>query len=442
MIGGQTFVGDCIPIWQPTDFVFRLTQNQPTGWLVSQGESVNCGMLRGVCSNNSAVTCAVNADCGPGNRCLLPPCLPLDGLLRPSPTGQVNEGAIPLSPEDPFIGELKCIAVDETLAPIARNDLIGEVIIGRSDAGPKDEIEVVGYNAIGIPAIPGSGNRDDTLVLGGPTDMAEYEGCPNVLILDHYADGAVDPAVNNLCENGSCIVTGDPCLVSADCTDNRCIANSCTVTDTPCAVEADCDNTCVVTNICMAGNCTVTGGTCMNNLGCPNDFCSLSGERCVGDDDCTAPDYQTRVVTNLTLVPCTEDFENRDLSLSRTVAQFLVFSEFEQRFSTSITVECFEEIRLSNIGSADNTRSIFSAGVLGTLTGQTRIRGVVSPLNEEEGKGGNALLGVAEEFRCAGPAFDFPLCNFVDRPEDLVSATTKNLHFQGRRPQPDFVYLP
>jgi len=55
---------------------------------------------------------------------------------------------------------------------------------------------------------------------------------------------------------------------------------------------------------------------------------------------------------------------------------------------------------------------------------------------------GNALLGVAEEFRCGGPKFQFPLCNFVDDPEDLVSATAKNLHIQGRRPQSDFIYLP
>ena len=56
--------------------------------------------------------------------------------------------------------------------------------------------------------------------------------------------------------------------------------------------------------------------------------------------------------------------------------------------------------------------------------------------------GGNALLGVAEEFRCAGPIYQFPLCNFVDDPKKLVSATAKNLHFQGLRPQADFIYLP
>lgn len=422
VVGGQTSIVECFSQWQPTDFVFRLTPNQPTGWLVSEGQSVNCLDLAGVCSNNAGMACERNTDCGVGNHCVFPPCLPLDGgpLGRRGPNGELNEGAIPLSPEDPFIGELKCIAVDETLAPIARNDLIGEVIIGRTESGPKDAIEVAGYNAIGIPAIPGTGNRDDTLVIGGPAQQAEYEGCPNVLILDHYADGAVDPAVTNVCQaDGTCSVTGVACATTAECADNRCVANQCTVTGTACAAESDCDNTCV------------------------GDTCTLSGESCVGDDDCTSPDFQARVVTNLTLVPCTEDFENRELDLSRTVAQFLVFSEFEQRFSTSVTVDCFKEIRLSNIGSAtDNDRSIFSAGVLGTLTGQTRIRGVVSPINEREGRGGNALIGVAEEFRCGGPRYSFPLCNFVDQPENVVSATAKNLHFQGRRPQPDFVYLP
>ena len=33
-VGGQIFLGTCIPNWQPNDFTFRLTQDQPTGWLV------------------------------------------------------------------------------------------------------------------------------------------------------------------------------------------------------------------------------------------------------------------------------------------------------------------------------------------------------------------------------------------------------------------------
>ena len=89
--------------------------------------------------------------------------------------------------------------------------------------------------------------------------------------------------------------------------------------------------------------------------------------------------------------------------------------------------------------TSDNTRSIFSAGVAGTLTGQSRIRGVVN--DDNVGKGGNTLIGVAEEFRCQGPKYQFPTCDLVDA-QRLVSGAGKNLHFQGRRPQSDFIYLP
>ncbi len=417
IVGGQTFIGGCLPQWQPTDFIFRLTREQPTGWLVSRGETVNCRLIDGVCSN-SGMSCTRDTQCGAGNRCILAPCLPLEAgpLGRTGPGGQTNEGAIPLSPDDPFIGELKCIAVDETLSPIARNDLIGEVLIGKLDSGPTEEIEIEGYNAIGLPAIPGKGNRDDTLVLGGSPETAEYEGCPNILILDHYFDGAVDPVLQNTClPDGTCSISGVACASTAECRTNRCIANTCTVSGDACAMDAGCQNT------------------------CESEVCTLSGTTCFEDADCVSSDYQVRVATDLTLLPCTQDYEGRDLDLSRTVAQFLVFNEFEQRFSTSRTVDCFKEIQLSNMETADNSRSIFSAGVAGTLTGQSRIRGVVN--DDNSGRGGNTLIGLAEEFRCAGAEYEFPVCDMVDSAR-LVSSSAKNLHFQGRRPQSDFIYLP
>ena len=212
------------------------------------------------------------------------------------------------------------------------------------------------------------------------------------------------------------------------------------MTGTPCAAPPDCSNTCITTDVCVANKCAATGAPCDGNSDC-NNLCSLSGEHCLTDDECTAPTFQARVATSLTLVPCTEDFETQRPQLSTTVAQFLVFNEFEQRFSTSTTVECFKETWLSNIETVDNARSIFSVGVEGSLTGQTRIRGA-SPNTIPDPHTGNALLGVAEEFRCAGPQFRFPLCNFVEGTQRLVSATAKNLHFQGRRPQADFIYLP
>lgn len=417
-IGGQIFRGDCVPQWQPTDFNFRLTSEQPTGWLVSAGQVVNCRFMDGVCSQDGTTPCQRDTQCGAGNRCVLSPCLPLDGgpFGRTGPNNQTNEGAIPPSPDDPFIGELKCIAVDETLAPVARNDLIGTALIGKFQSGPTAEIEIAGYNAIGIPAIPGKGNRDHTLVLGGPAESAEYEGCPNILILDHYFDGAVDPLLANVCRpDGTCSISGAPCANNAECVTNRCVMDRCTVTGGECQNDDDCTNRCV------------------------DDSCTLSGASCSGDGDCVPADFQVKVATDLTLIPCTEDFENQRESLRKTTAQILVFNEFEQRFSTSRLIDCFKEIQLSNMETTDNTRSIFSAGVGGTLTGQTRIRGVVN--EENAGKGGNTLLGIAEEFRCAGAEYEFPRCDRVNSSR-LVGGSAGNLHFQGRRPQSDFIYLP
>ena len=53
------------------------------------------------------------------------------------------------------------------------------------------------------------------------------------------------------------------------------------------------------------------------------------------------------VRTHLTLVPCSEDF-NLQAPIT-TAVQYLVFNEFEQRFSTSRSVRCFSEIVLSDI---------------------------------------------------------------------------------------------
>jgi len=420
VVGSQTFFGTCTDQWQETDFIFKLTREQPTGWLVSGGERLDCRFIDGVCSNDGTTVCDRDTECGAGNRCVRPACLPLDGppLGRVGRDGQINEGAVPISPADPFVGELKCIALDDSEVEVARNDLIGEVLIGRLKSGPDQAIELAGYNAIGIPAIPGTGNRDGTLVLGGPPEAAEYDGCPNVLILDHYFDGAIDPVLENSClPSGTCSIDAAPCASNAECLANRCIGTLCSVTGTTCGGDMDCRNVCT------------------------NDLCTLSGERCVNSNDCSPSNFEVRLATSLTLVPCTEDFEEQKPEIARTTAQFLVYNEFEQRFSTSIPIQCFKEIQLSAIEtSGDNSRSIFSAGVAGTLTGQTRIRGVENQLNS--GRAGNTLLGVAEEFRCTGAPFQFPVCNFVEQPERMVSGNAKNLHFQGRRALSDFIYLP
>jgi hypothetical protein len=300
----------CEPGWHETDFLVHLTPRQPIAWLASTG----------------AAPCAESP---PGL-----PCFPL--TVSQQPPNRIQ----PVS-EDPFIGELKCVATNFDAVPVDRNHLKGEALIVRSDTSLLD---VEAYNAIGIPAIPGTNNGDGTLVLGGGVCVggsrdnmpcsantvcpggrcsAEYSGCPNLLILDHFFDGAIDPV------------------------------------------------------------------------------------------------SQKKVTTTLTLVPCSEDFETQ--APVTIVVQFLVFNEFEQRFSTSRRdVSCFREFKLSDIDLAGPDRSIFSAAVNGTLTGQTRLRGVVG----DDPHYGYTVLGVAEEFR------------------DGAGTAAFNLHLHGSRPQSDFVYLP
>ncbi len=440
--------GRCLPKWKQTDFRFRLTREQPTGWLASVGSGVGCNRS-GICAGDGVTECCssiVNGNCGllaecaDGSRCVTPPCFPLDG----DPVGhlgQTNENsAIPPAPEDPFIGELKCIAVDETGAPTDRNDLIGRAHISYVDED-RDYVDVGAYNPIGFPAIDSANNRNLTLVLGGPTGddpggnpadaeclaaqpstCAEYSGCPNILILDHYFDGAIDPQIANIClPTDTCSVTGQDCVTNADCTTNLCDAMSgtCTVTGHPCGDDTACENTC--------------------NL--IEQQCELSRSGCSEDADCEAASLEIRLTTEITMVPCTQDFEEgQDGAGSITTVQFLVFNEFEQRFSTSNSLDCFKEIPLSNVDTIESRLSIFSAGVGGTLTGQTRMRGVIATSPGSK-PGGNALLAVAEEFRCAGPIWEFPDCNYVNT-ENLVSSAAKNVHFQGRRPQSDYIYLP
>ncbi len=274
--------GFCVPGWQETDFAFRLTSKQPIVFSVRDGL----------------------------------PDLPLAN--QPGPKGEFNSGSIPPSPDDPMVGELKCVQVGDDELPVDQNWLKGEATI-------QEGVDVRGYNAIGIQAIEGANNRDNTLVLG-----AEYNGCPNLLLLNHFFDGA--------------------------------------------------------------------------------------GPRVVGSPT---------IRTDLTLVPCSQDFNFQ--APRSVVAQYLVFNEFEQRFSTSRSVTCFQEIALSDIdtrpGTGDDAFSIFNVAVQGTLTGQTIVRGVQT----NDPVRGTGLLAITEEFHTAGQA---------------AFSNASNVHQRGIRTQADIILLP
>jgi len=317
----------CLPRWMETDFRIDITAQQPLVWKVSEG--------------------------------LAQEKLPLDGVVQRGPTGQNNAGtAIPPVPVDSrpdagpditfaiFSGELKCVVVDGTGRALPRNAIKGEATLvsdlSYANMSGQQQIPVVEkYNGIGIQAIDGDSNDDGILELGGGAN--EYNGCPNVLIVDHFFDNYFG--------------TKTALKTAADLT--------------------------------------------------PPDPSALQQ---------TAP---LGVISELTLVPCSQNL--REQIPGHTVAQFLVFNEFEQRFSTSATVDCLFRHFLSVIDTSDPSRSIFSAGVAGTTVGQTRIRGV---------SGG--LLGVLSEFNSSQIA----LLSFVG----LDNAA--NLHFQGDRENPDFIVLP
>lgn len=288
------FCGVCLPGWNETDFRIQLTPRQPIGWLASDG----------VAGFSTFPPKAFGK-------------FAIDGVTNFGIGGSSNAGSrIPPVPEEPFLGSLRCIVVNEDGIPVDRNVIKGEATIQvNAGVGGESFITVAKHNAVGVQAIEGAVNDDNVLVLGGPEP--EYSGCPNVLILDHFFDGAEDPVL----DDGS------------------------------------------------------------------------------------------QIATVLELVPCSEDYLRQIPGAA--VVQYLVYNEFEQRFSTSRPMQCKQFSLISNIDTTQNERSIFSAGVSGTLTGQTRINPI-----------GSGLIAVAHEVHEESGLADF------------------NVHFQGNRANPDFIVLP
>lgn len=192
--------GRCLDQWNETDFRIQLTFEQPIQWVASEGladprtcqsgpfegdacrTSDDCNgdrclglpLARGICSGNPFFSCSSNSDCA---------------QFGAGTCTQSNVGTrIPPVPEDPFRGELRCIAIDANGVPVPRNELIGQGIFVRNNG---DVIDSASYNAIGIQGTGASSGASNELVIGGSNP--EYNGCPNYLILDHFAEDATNP---------------------------------------------------------------------------------------------------------------------------------------------------------------------------------------------------------------------------------------------------------
>ncbi|MBI3390063.1 MAG: hypothetical protein HY027_20215 [Deltaproteobacteria bacterium] len=175
------------------------------------------------------------------------------------------------------------------------------------------------------------------------------------------------------------------------------------------------------------GNDTLCLGS-GSNAACPGpEYAACPGVLILDHffDGAIEPVNDDVVHTTLTLVPCSENFGLQNTGSASTVAQFLVYNEFEQRFSTSKTVTCYLSIGLSDIDSQEGTtgddRSIFNVAVAGTLTGQTRIRAV----DGTDRTRGDGLLAIAEELHGEGE----------------VNSAAFNIDYQGSRARQDVVQL-
>lgn len=306
----------CVPGWQETDFRVVLTPGQPIEWIASRGlADSDLPIPFGSCVRMPTRRCGSDADCNPfpGGQCT-----------------QSNAGTrIPPVPEDPFVGELRCIAIDaRTGEPVPRNDLKGEAQVVSSSA---TNLDIAGYNAIGIQATGESDGNPNQLTLG-PGLAGEYNGCPNYLIVNHFFDGAANPV----------------------------------------------------------------------------------------------PGTSATINTRLVLVPCSADYLRQVPGLA--VAQYLVFNEFEQRFSTSRAVRCYQDIPLSQIDTLSSSRSIWNVSVAGTLTGQTRVNPIGVPSSNPPSIP-SGLLGVAVETHATVPA-------------GPVKSAAFNVHMSGLREVPDVMIIP
>jgi hypothetical protein len=199
------------PLWLEVDFTIQLTKQQPTQWSVTEGRSVN--PFDPIC---------FEGDCSEAG---------------------IDPGRIPPVVPD-FVGELKCVEVDDSGSPLSGNHLKGEAtLISFEDVRVISQDPLVEevfegsskYNAIGV--LGEENNGDGTLVLGGgqcsgtgsicSNDddcgsegpcVLEYNACPETWILNHLADGAPNLVLENTPLEGNSRV--DTTLTVVPCTQN------------------------------------------------------------------------------------------------------------------------------------------------------------------------------------------------------------------------------
>lgn len=364
------------------------------------------------CNNAVESVCRVDSDCEPGVACgLATDCSqPELNFFLSLSAGQAvgwsaaNGATLPLEPScggtdqlntqpalaapsgaaEFFEGELKCIemfSADGTVSGASgrllnSNDLKGEATIHSALVGTPGGLDVRAYNAIGIQATLNDGSQQAWRCVGGV----------------NQGDACTTFGSTSQCPDGMCNVVA-------------CLGMS------PAGVTNP---------VCPLGITTGTYAGCPAVLVLDHWF-----------DGALNPVTGNAITTELVLVPCSEDVTSSTAPLP-TTAQFLVFNEFEQRFSASMPVRCQRETLLSNIDvrpGLNTANSIFRASIQGTLTGQTRIR----PVAGNEATVGHGLLGIAEEasgstlvgtpFELGSAAFNLNYVGTITRQADTVTVS-------------------
>lgn len=126
-------------LWQQIDFVLHVTLQQPVQWHVGSGRAAVPGEMT-----------------DPG---MVPPVT------------------------QPFVGQLRCIEVDDTGLPLGANGLSGSATL----LGPDDDVST--YDAVALSALNVDG--DTTLNL----DDVEYAACPDRLLVTIPGELATDPVL-------------------------------------------------------------------------------------------------------------------------------------------------------------------------------------------------------------------------------------------------------
>ena len=348
--------GSCVGGWIEVNFDVILTPEQPLAWSAHDGlqnTELPCpgGLGSGTCGQRVCKG-------GAGN--------PTNGNIC-SNSSQCQGGTcsfannagtrVPPVGETPFIGELKCIEAD----PVTRLPIPCDVTAIPAVSCPADlEGSAIITTAVGAGATATVDTARYNAIGLRPSGF--NDGNNTLVIGGPVFDSTGAPIGDNTCPpqlTCSCLFNPDPT--------SRCEYQACPAV--------------LVFNHLFDGAVDPISGVALAN-------------------------------SELTLVPCTEDLELQEIP--QVTAQFLVYNEFEQRLSTSRLVNCLLNTPISLIDTSQQSRSIWSAALEGTVAGQTRITGVGGGLL------GAATLSLCDPSGCASPVSPYGtsaynLDQFADR---------------------------